>query len=512
MSLFDFKFILFMVMVLTIYYICDKKWRWCVLLAASAIFFIAACSVNLFLVFALMSFLTWGAAYSLSYLSERNKKIITGTTIFILLLFLFFYKDFAFVFINLRLLESIFDFKTGLTAPHWLAPLGISYFTLILIGYLLDVCWGAVKAQKNPLKVLLFAGYFPQLTTGPFTRYTQMREGLYAGGNFNLSNVWNGLQRAIWGFFKVVVISTRLQVLVTTIYDTQLPAGGLQYTGCFTIIGAALYVTYVYVNFSGSMDVVIGLSEMFGITLPENFNRPFSSTSLSEFWRRWHITLGLWLKDFVLYPVLKSPALATVRNYCQKTFGKKVSKRVPTYIGMFVTWFCVGFWHGGSYKFIFSSGLFFFIMIVGGILLEPVFDSLIKIFRINTNCQSWIWFQRIRTASLFILSVSFGRASSLSTGFSMWDAAFANFNLRDITVWETWQNMGLATSDFWIIGFGLFLMVMVSHIQTITNGSVRKWLSEQNIVFHLSIIFMLGSCVIAIGSFSDKVDLMYGNF
>ena len=249
---------------------------------------------------------------------------------------------------------------------------------------------------------------------------------------------------------------------------------------------------------------------MFGVKLPENFRTPFCSVSLSEFWRRWHMTLGLWLKDYVMYPTQKALA-SRFGQRAKKLFGKKWGKDSILYLSMLATWFCIGFWHGGSWKYICSSGLFFFVMIVGGLILEPAFKRLTEALRVDTEAWSWLLFQRLRTAALFTLSVSFGRASSLSGGFKFWRRAFA-YNpwvFFDGSLYK----LGLDRLDFWALIFGLFLLFVVSSFQG--KGSVREKIEQQNLVFRWALWLGLFAAVLLFGMYGEGYnpsDFIYGGF
>jgi len=361
-SVVTLKFLIFIAATLAIYYICGQKYRWIIILVANICFFLASSTLALFAVFVTMTLLTWLAALLIAKLrSETTRNWIAAVTIAALVSVLIAYKELPFFSVLLNLSGKVFGSKLHIDLPAWAAPLGISYYTLILIGYLTNVLWeNILEPQTNPLKMLAFSGFFPHMVSGPFSRYSDLAEPLFLGSRFQGKNLLSGAVRALWGVFKVLLVSSRLSVLVAAIFDAQqLSPAANPYVGIFVILGAGLYVMNVYMNFSGSMDIVIGVSEMFGIPLAENFNHPFVSTSLSEFWRRWHMSLGFWLKDYVLYPVLKSRWMYRIRESLLRRFGKTASKAIPTYIGMFITWFLVGFWHGGTLNYLFGSGLFF---------------------------------------------------------------------------------------------------------------------------------------------------------
>ena len=521
MSIVSAKFLIFITLTLILYYFCLPKWRWCVLLTASVGFFLANSSVALFAVFAATTLITWLAALGIARSkAEETKTLIVGEAIIAFLAVLFLYKESSFVVGNSNIIARITGLPIGMEMPKWVAPLGISYYTLILIGYLLDVRWGTIpEPQKNPLKMLLFAGYFPQMISGPFSRYSFMQEALFNGGSFQVSHLWNGLQRMIWGIFKVLVVSTRLSVFTAAIYEAQaLPGNPLR--GFAFVFGAILYVLTVYSNFSGSMDIVIGVSEMFGIPLAENFQRPFGATNLSEVWRRWHMTLGFWLKDYVLYPVLKSDWMAKIRTAIKKKFGSKAAKNIPTYIGMFVSWFCVGFWHGGSWKYICGSGLFFFVMILGGILLEPVFNKTIKALHINTASKIWHLFQRLRTFMLFALSVSFGRMGSLGDGLHIWGRAVLKPNFQGLFDFQaisayliqyTGADKSGTVAMLAIAFVGLLAIFFVSFLQE-KYGNLRSLTGKKTFVLRTVAITVVLLACLWFGGFDNKVDFIYGNF
>jgi len=475
------------------------------LLIASAVFYVAA-SELMYLVFAGMTLLAWGGCFLMQRLKEKRRLIVTTMIISKVMILITFNNTFFIDNTNF-IMAHFFPGYEPLPYPAWVVPLGISYFTLILISYTLDVYWGISESQRNPLKLLLFAGYFPQLVTGPFTRYKDMKSQLFESKSFSFEQVCFGLQRIVWGLFKKLIMAERLNVIVSTIYgcsDT--------YTGTYIFVGAFSFVLQLYIDFSSSMDIVIGVSQLFGIVLPENFRTPFYSLNLSEFWRRWHITLGLWLKDYVLYPLLKSRLFVRLKKSCKRLWGKKAAQKIPTYCGMFITWFCIGFWHGGSWRFIFGSGLFFFIMIVGGLILEPVFKWMIALLRINTQTFSWILFQRIRTFILFMMSVSFIRAESLMAGFRMWRSAFTVFNpwvLFDGSLFD----LGLDANNFFVMVFGLIILFLVSYMQQ--SGSIRKRLANQNLVFRWAIFIGVTMAVLIFGMYGaeyEVTDFIYGQF
>ncbi|MDE7262909.1 MAG: hypothetical protein K2N78_12745 [Oscillospiraceae bacterium] len=509
MSIVTLRFFMFVGVTAVLYWLCPSRWRWIVLLAASGAFMLAGSSPALCCVFAAETLLVWLAALRLRKASgERVRTAVTAGTVVLLAAVLIAYKDIAFFVHNINGLGRLAGIDIGLRMPEWAAPVGVSYYTLILIGYLLDVRWEKIgEPQRNPLKMLLFAGYFPQLTSGPFSRYGDVAETLFGGARWSLRGVQFGLQRMFWGLFKKLVLADRLAVLVGALYS----GGGR--TGTLVLAGAVLFAAQMYADFSGCMDIVLGVSEILGVPLAENFCRPFAAADLSEIWRRWHITLGLWLKDYILYPTLKSGWMQKVRKFCKKHWGKRASREIPTYIGMFITWFCVGFWHGGSWKYIFGSGLFFFGMIAGGMLLDPVFKKIISLMRIDTGTWSWSLFQRVRSFCLFAAAVSFDRRESFMAGLRAWKTVFTDWNpwvLFDGTL----MRLGLDGKDIAVCAFALGAMLVVSMLQE-RLGSVREVLARQNLVFRWLVYIALVLAVVVLGRYGpgyDAAAFIYAGF
>lgn len=486
------------------YYTIAKKFKvqWIFLLFASLFFYRVNCSRRLMLWMLTPICITYLMAFIINDLYGFKQKLILFCTVTSDILFLLYFKERNFFIITHNLLSSVFKFS------HWekveiAAPLGVSYLILMLVSYMLDVSWGIVKPQKNPLKFLLYVLYFPITTSGPITRYSQVENQLFIEHEFDYEQFCFGVQRIVWGMFKKMVVADRIGLIVGTIYGNY-----ENYTGFTILIGLLAYTLQVYTDFSGCIDMVLGTSQSLGIILPENFCKPFFSGSLSEIWRRWHMTLGFWVKDYVLYPILKSTSIQILSKFLKSRFGKKnrYAKLIPTWCGMLVVWFIVGFWHGGSWKYIFGGGLFFFAMIVGGQLLEPVFEWLIKIFRINTKTTSWRVFQNLRTVFLFAAAVSFQRAVSFKTGLKMWRKVFSEFNPW-IFVDGTLFRLGLDAKDFFVLFFGLIIILIIEigeHGNKAESISMRERISRQNIVCRWIIYFGLVFSVIIFGMYGPN--------
>lgn len=481
MSTVSFAFIFFFTVVLLVYYLFPGRHRWMVLLAGSIFYFWKASGSKLLLVFlgiGLMNFLVGlGMGRFMQQGKQLKVRVIYVLAVVADVAALILYKD--------------SDFFHG----HLAAPIGISYFTLILIGYLTDIYWGKFHAENNFLRFTLFTSYFPQLSSGPFVKYDITGKDLFKPHLFDFEKIVFGVERVLWGFFKKLVIAERLSVLVNTVYgDCQ------TYSGFYVFVAVCAFTLQLYADFSGAMDIALGVSECFGVELPENFRTPFYSVSIQEFWRRWHITLGEWLREYVFYPLQRSRIFSRLRKWCKKKWGKNFEKRLnlPMYLGLFVTWFLIGFWHGGKWNYIWGSGLYYWLLITLADLMAPVFQKAVRILRINTACWSWKFFQRVRTALLFNFGLSFFRAESIQAGIALWKSAFSVNNIW-ILFDSSLYGLGLDRQDFSVLIYSLIILFAAEHYKN--RFDLRKKLGEQNYLFRLIIVLSMVLGVVIFGKY-----------
>lgn len=512
MSITHYTFFIFVAVTVLVYYITPLKVRQWIPFIASTVFYIWSCNIPLFLLMCGLALFVWDFTLTIEKEKDGLKSKLAVGVIIILGATLIIFKDLKFFTTNIHYLSRVIGKNVQIEPPAWAAPLGISYFTLMLIGYILDVTWGKISAERNPLKVILFTCYFPQMVSGPFTRYDEMSGELFVGHKFDYDNFTFGLQRMVWGLFKKLVISERFAIIQTTIYGNYETLGG-----GYVLLGAMCYVGRVYTDFSGCMDIIMGVSQMLGIKLPENFQQPFNSRNLSELWRRWHITLGSWVRDYIMYPLQKY--LTTKHgNKLKQKIGKKNSKRLILYSSMFVTWFFVGFWHGGTWNYI-SFGIWSFIFIVGGELLTPLFNRLTKFLRVNTEAWSWHLFQSLRTFFLFTFSVSFQPAASLSDGFRFWKTGLTHMRANFVTITTAYFDksiysaIGLDQKDCNVLILSSLLLLVVSTLQL--KGSLRERIAEQNLPFRWILYFGMFFAVIIFGMYGigyNPADFLYAGF
>lgn len=491
MSLASINFIIFAFIVLLIYYIFPQKIRWVWLLAASAVFYLIASGWEMLLILSLYIVINWIASIVLTKTEGIGRRLTYWCALLLDIGGLYLFKYQSFLTGTINGIGSLFGHSDIMPVFSLLSPLGLSFFALILIGYLTDVYWRGIQPQKNLAKVALFTGYFPLMTSGPIVRYTDMRDKLYSVHVFDWIRVRMGIERMVWGFFEKMVISERMAIIVNTVYGDY-----ENYPGYYSLFAIVCFTLQLYTDFAGCMDIVIGLSEAFGIILPENFNTPFFATSLSEFWRRWHITLGTWLRYYVLNPILKSELWRRMKKKSRKRFGDKKGELPPLYLGLFLSWFIIGLWHGGSWNIIFGVGIWCWFIIVLGELLAPIGKWILDKTEIKTECFSWRLFQRIRTFVIFAVGLSFFRAESLTEGMKFWGGIFSENNpwiLFDRSLF----NLGLDAQDFLVGVAALFIFLIVSVLKQKMN--IRETLQRQNLLFRWLVMLTLIFSILLFG-------------
>lgn len=408
MDITSFVYLAFVALSLLIYWILPKKLQWMVLLVCSICFYVVSAVPYTYLYMLLSVVTVWLATlYFEKSESTRKKKVVLVTTILINIgmLAVLKYTNLGIGTIN-TLFGGILEKK--IERVSFAASLGISFYTLQIVAYLLDTYWKVTEIERNPFRLLLFISYFPLMISGPISSHAQLGHQLFEEHRFEYTRVTRGMKRIAWGLVKKLAISNRLAMIVNELWGNI----GV-YHGVWIWIAAIGYAFQLYTDFSGCMDIIIGVSECFGIQLAENFRAPFLAKTIQEFWQRWHISLGQWLRDYIMNPLLKSEHMGRIGELAKKKFGKKKGKKVPVYLSMLVMWFAMGLWHGESWKYIIGEGLWFWAMMV----LAQMFSGLFKRCREKLRIQDgrvWNTVQVIRTIFIFSVGMLFFRASSLT--------------------------------------------------------------------------------------------------
>lgn len=346
---------------------------------------------------------------------------------------------------------DVLHVQEGLLRFNILMPLGISFYIFQSMGYVIDLVRGKYPAQRNVFKFALFVSFFPQLTQGPISRYDQLSGQLYDGNSLCGDNLKEGIKLIVWGYIKKLVIADRAAVAVCAIIDSY-----TGYRGSVILFGVILYCIQLYCDFSGGIDIARGSARLFGIDMAQNFKRPIFATSLTDFWRRWHITLGSWLKDYLFYPITLSRPFIALGRFIRKHIKGKAGKILPTSLATFIIYFVIGIWHGASWKYI-AFGFWNGTLITLALLFEPMFVKSKDKLSIRNDA---LWYKVIciiRTTIIIVLGRYITRAAGLSEAVDMFARTVGDFGFASLTD-GTLLSFGLTMYDYMVILFGTLIV------------------------------------------------------
>lgn len=285
-------------------------------------------------------------------------------------------------------------------------PLGISFYTFTSISYVSDVYYEKYEAEKNALNLASFLSFFPVVISGPLIRYDTFKNFL-GEKNINVDNIASGLRRFIVGLAKKVIIANQLSIVCNTLFSDNVETS-------FLIAGyqLAAYALQLYYDFSGYSDMAIGIGKMIGYSVSENFDTPYFSHSIAEFWRRWHISLGTWFKEYLYYPLLRNGFVNKLIKKWSLKVSKKQARTLATVLVLFITWFLIGCWHGTSYRFV-LYGLYHGFFIILSTILEKTYIKCKQVLHINDSSAFYKAFQIIRTDVIVTIGYILFRCDTL---------------------------------------------------------------------------------------------------
>ncbi len=455
MSLISFPFFVFVLVLMAAYYLMPCKWQWVVIPVFNLLFYmsygaVAVCflAVTMFLTYAMGILLNrtddhFGALRKACADKEQKKKykadcVKTKKRIMLVGLFVDFVLWFLFKF------TGLFSFS----------PLGISIYTFIAAGYCIDVYRGKYRAEKNLFKYASFLSFFPHIVQGPFSRYDALKDTLFAGRRCSFERLEQGIIRIVWGCFKKLVIADRMKAAIDMILPRDSGYGGVYVFLLFVILPIQLYA-----DFSGYMDIVAGICHMLGIRLQENFKQPFFARSIDEFWRRWHITLGAWFRDYLFYPVSMSRVVQKISARCKDKLSPVLVRMIPSYIALFFVWSATGLWHGKSWNFL-LWGWINLLCIVSGMQFKPFYERIKGRLHITEENKCWRLFQMARTFLIFGFAEM---VSDIPSIYGIWTKC------RSLVCEHNWYLAarplqlfpGLEIRDLVILGIGILLMLIL---------------------------------------------------
>lgn len=478
------NFIIFLGVVLTLYYILPDKFRWCLLLISSYYFYMFWSFELIFLIiFSTLINYIFAIKISKETRKKAKKTLIFGLIINFLILFIF--KYLVFVTQSFAKLYELFGLNYNLKEFDIILPMGISFYTFQATSYIIDIYRKRYAPEKNFFKLSLYITFFPQLVAGPIERADKLLAQLFTKKEFNHKNISIGLKMMLIGFFKKIVIADRAAILVNTVYSSP-----NEFTGISFIISTIFFAFQIYCDFSGYSDIAIGCAKLFGIDLMQNFNRPYFSKSIKEFWQRWHISLSTWFKDYLYIPL--------GGNRC--SIGRK-------YFNLFITFMASGIWHGANWTYIFWGAIHGTYQIVGDIKYRFTknisFKNIFLIYISN-------FFKILICFSLVCFAWIFFRANSISEGLYIASNLFNDMHkITDLQyVYNISSTWGLNYFEILSTTFSItFLIIIETFSKTKLFLKLKKFT-----ILRFSFYYILCLIILSLGVFNNAGEFIYFQF
>lgn len=531
MSLISVEFLFFCAFVLLLYYLVKDRYRWIVLLLSSLVFYcLAGPKYVLYLLFSATSVYTGARlidrmndtrdaylsehkdglnreekkAYKASVKKKQKRILFLCVLANVLVLFTLKYLDFGVAYFNYYRL--LLTGNTNLVPqPGLILPLGISFYTFQSLGYVIDVYYGKVKSERNYFRFLLFISFFLQIVQGPISRFSALQQELFSEKRFEMERITSGLYRILWGLFKKLIIADRLSS-----YVARSAAFRMDYKGPYLLLCIFFYAFQIYGDFSGGIDVAIGVAELFGIRLTENFERPFFSKSIAEYWRRWHITLGTWFRDYIFYPLSVNKGILNLGKWCKKHLGEAVGKRVPVYLPMIAVWALTGMWHGSESKFI-VWGLLNCAFLILGTEFEPLSKRIMEKLSLREDMLIVKLYRIFKTFWLMAFLRVFDFVKTPKDGFYLMADVFKKWDSFDLN--EIYTTLLLPKEELIVALIAIAVLAAVSTIQR--KGSIRAKILTKNAWIQYAGLIGLAAVVLIFGSYGlgyDAQSFIYMKF
>ncbi|MCL2819324.1 MAG: MBOAT family protein [Oscillospiraceae bacterium] len=470
-------FLFFLAVLLLVYALTPKSFRWLVLLVGSMAFYgfagpfflIYICSTIIITYLFTMCIKRIRATRDAGMAGEEDKekrksfkekakvktRVLTGFCLVLILGILAMVKYTDFAILNVNSVLGLLGISKQFGLLGLALPMGISFYTFQTVGYAVDVYREKAVIEKNPLKLALFVSFFPQVVQGPISRFTELSKTLYSGNPITRVNLARGANRILWGFFKKLVIADRLWPALAV-----LATNPEEYQGIFYLLSIAMYAIILFCDFTGGIDIAIGAAELFGVRLPENFNRPFYSRSIQEYWQRWHMTMYSWFRDYVFYPMAASKKMLKFSKAAKKIVGNDIAKRLPVHITLIFVWFLTGLWHGATWNFI-VWGLANGVVLMFSLEMAPIYERFNSRFPTLSDNRIYRCFQIFRTFWLMNMIRSFDIYDGVGTTFKMMGSIVTNFSLSEFLSTGISQ-LSLPVKDYLSAGVGLLVVFWVS--------------------------------------------------
>lgn len=466
-------FLVFFPIVVLLYVVIPVKYRYIWLLVASYYFYMGW-NAKYALLIGFSTVVTWLCGILIDrckeYSNKKWKRLLLVACLLINLGILFVFKYWNFAFESLETIAGMLGITCKTPELSLLLPVGISFYTFQALGYTIDVYRGTIPAEKNLLKYALFVSFFPQLVAGPIERSGNLLNQVLESTKRNMvtiRGVKNGLVTMLWGLFIKIVIADRIAILVDTVFNSY-----YNYGTCELVLAVIGFGIQIYCDFNGYSTVAIGAAEVMGFTLMENFETPYFARSIKEFWRRWHISLSTWFKDYVYIPL--------GGNRCSKA---------RQYFNLMVTFMVSGIWHGASWTYVIWGALHGGLQVMESILAKPIAYINEKL-KVNTESFSYKLGQVLVTNVIIGITWIFFRSTTFTDAIHYLRRMFTCNNpwvLSDGSLYE----LGLNYTEMHILWLAVLALAAVSMIRYVKHMRFALWLEEQVIWFRWIVIYAL---------------------
>lgn len=483
----SFAFVVFFPVVVLLYYIMPKRLKRLWLLAASYYFYMGW-NVKYAVLILISTVVTYLCALLMNQKEggiHQKKRLLLVVSLVVNFGILIFYKYFDFIYDIVAAGASLFGGKLDTPRFDILLPVGISFYTFQTLGYVIDVYRGNVKAEKNFVAYALFVSFFPQLVAGPIERSENLLVQIEKLPNeklWDFDKATRGLLLMLWGFFMKMVIADRAAMLVDTVFEMYYMQGGVA-----LLFGCVLFSIQLYCDFAGYSLIAVGAAKVLGIELMANFKAPFFTTSIRELWRRWHVSLSSWFRDYLYVPL--------GGNRCAKP---------RAYFNNIVTFMASGLWHGASWHFV-VWGLVQGIYIVIGDVLKPIKDKFNSTFWVRTGSFGYRFFQGLCTFLLFSFSMVFFRADTVRDALYYLRRMFTEFD-----VWSLFDKsiyyLGLDEKELGVLWLGIFMLIIVDAFYARKKAFFDTLVKEQCLAVQYVIVVALLVMVIVFGVYGEGYD------
>lgn len=484
----SFTFLVFFIMVTTVYFILPYKTRWLLLLAASCVFYMAWNSyLILLIVFTIL--VNYISAIKIYYSrGKRHKKRILSICMLINFGLLFVFKYLGFMNSTVIAVSSALNLNWPIKVIKIILPMGISFYTFQASSYTIDVYKGRIKPEKHFGIFALFVMFFPQLVAGPIERSENLLPQFYEEHNFDAERIVSGIRIMLWGFFKKIVIADRVSIAVNTVYNSV-----TDYKGLYLALATLLFAFQIYCDFSGYSDIAKGCARVLGFNLMDNFLNPYLSMSIKEFWKRWHISLSSWFMDYVYIPL-----------------GGNRKGEAKKYRNLLVTFLVSGLWHGANWTFVLWGGIHGIFQTLGGITSgarigvkkkfglynNKVINFISILITFALVCFGWIFF-RANTASDAAYVIK-----NMLFGFRGWsDKQY---------IYEVITGMGLNLYEMIVVAAALLFMVITEFFSG--KRPVYDVIENKNSVIRLIFYTITAVFILSAGVFYEAGAFIYFQF